>query len=172
MANLNHFMNLQRTFPSSMLPRQVEIVKAWHQQSPVKMVMVILTRKTGSYKIQCTSAEDYVALENFSLELPLQGKSLRIPLEKPYELRNREDFINFDGRTVRVTLVGAGEDELALEKNESFDAYFSEYGKIVSPTKFDKYQDTDVFNGKQSFFIVGLLAYYRNIWVRMRDHLF
>ena len=153
MANLNYFMNLQRAFPASMLPRQVEIVKAWHQQSPVKMVMVIPTRKTGSYKIQCTSAEDYVALENFSLELPLQGRSLKIPLEKPYKLRNREDFINFDGRTVRVTLVGAGEDELALEKNESFDAYFSEYGEIVSPTKFDKCQDTDVFDGKRSFVI-------------------
>ena len=41
-----------------------------------------------------------------------------------YKLRNREDFINFDGRTVRVTSVGTSEDELALEKNESFDAYF------------------------------------------------
>ena len=135
MANLNYFMNLQRAFPASMQPRQVEIVKAWHQQSPVKMVMVIPTRRTGSYKIQYTSAEDYVASENFSLELPLQGRSLKIPLEKPYKLRNREDFINFDGRTVRVTLVGAGEDELALEKNESFDAYFSEYGEIVSPNQ-------------------------------------
>ena len=147
-------MNLQRAFPASMLPKQVvEIVKAWHQQSPVKMVMVIPTRKTGSYKIQCISAEDYVALEKFSLEFTLQGKSLKIPLEKPYKLRNREDFINFDGRTVKVTLVGAGGDELALEKNESFAAYFSEYGEILSPTKFDKYQDTDVFNSKRSFVI-------------------
>ena len=117
-------MNLQRAFPVSMLPRQVEIVKVWHQQSPVKMVMVIQTRKTGSYKIQCTPSEDYVNFENFSLEIPLQGKSLKIPLEKPYKLRKREDFINFDGRTVRVTLVAADEDELAPEKNESFDAYF------------------------------------------------
>ena len=115
--------------------------------------MVIPTRKTGSYKIQCTSAEDYVALENFSLEFTLQGNSLKIPLEKPHKLRNREDFINFDGRTVKVTLVGAGGDELALERNESFAAYFSEYGEILSPTKFDKYQDTDVFNSKRSFVI-------------------
>ena len=146
-------MNLLRNFPASMLPRQVEIVKAWHQQSPVKMVMVIPTRKTGSYKIQCTSAEDYVALENFSLELPLQGRSLKIPLEKPYKLRNREDFINFDGKTVRVTLVETSEDELAPEKNESFGAYISKFGEMVSPTKFDKCQDTDVFNGKRSFVI-------------------
>ena len=48
-----------------MLPRQIEIVKAWNLQSPVKMAMVIPTRKPGSYKIQCT-AEDYVALEQFS----------------------------------------------------------------------------------------------------------
>ena len=40
------------------------------------MVMVIPTRKTRSYKIQCTSAEDYVALDNFSLELEKMGIKL------------------------------------------------------------------------------------------------
>ena len=34
-----------------------------------------------------------------------------------------------------------------MESNEKFYEYFEEYGEIKSPTKLDKYPDTDVFNG-------------------------
>ena len=132
-----------------MLPRQIEIVKAWNLQSPIKMAMVIPTRKPGSYKIQYTPAEDYVALEQFSLELPLQDKLYKIPLEKPYKRREHgEDDIHFDSSTVEATVVGSSEDDMALEPNERFDTYFSEYGEILSLTKMDKYPDMDVLNGK------------------------
>ena len=122
-----------------MLPRQIEIVKAWNLQSPVKMAMVIPTREPESYEIQCTSSEDYVASERFSLELPLQDKLYKISLEKPYKRRERgEDDIRFDSSTVRVTVVGSCEDDMALEPNESFNTYFSEYGEIPSPNEMDK----------------------------------
>ena len=78
------------------------------------MAMVISTRKHGSYKIQCTSAEDYVTLEQFLLELPLQDKLYKIPLEKPYRRRDRgENDKRFDNLTVRVTVVGSCEDDMA-----------------------------------------------------------
>ena len=153
MANLVYFLNLQRVFPASILPRQIDIIKAWNKQSPTKMVLVMPTRQLGSYKIQCTSVEEYVKLEQFFLELNLQSQVYRIPLEKPYKKRSREDYINFDNQTVRVTLVGACDDELVMESNEKFDEYFEEYAEIKSPTKLDKYPDTDVFNGKRSFII-------------------
>ena len=68
MANLVYFLNLQRVFPASMLPQQIDIIKASNKQSPTKMVLVMPTRQLGSYK---TSAEEYVKLEQFSLELNL-----------------------------------------------------------------------------------------------------
>ena len=86
-------------------------------------------------------------LEQFSLEMTIQGQTCNVPLEKPYKKRNREDYINFDSQTVGVTLVGACEDDLALMSNEKFDENFVEYGEIKSPANSDKYQDTDVFNG-------------------------
>ena len=150
MANLVYFLNLQRVFPASMLlHRQIDIIKAWNKQSPTKIVLVMPTRQLGSYKIH----EEYVKLEQFSLELNLQSQVYKIPLEKPYKKRSREDYINFDSQTVGVTLVGACNDELVMESNEKFDEYFKEYGEIKSPTKLDKYPDTDVFNGKRSFII-------------------
>ena len=129
-----------------MLPRQIDIIKAWNKQSPAKMVLVMPTRQLGSYKIQCTSAEEYVKLEQFSLELNLQCQVYRIPLEKPYKKRSRGDYINFDSQTVRVTLVGACDDELVMESNETFDEYFEEHGEIKSPTKLDKYPDTQTYS--------------------------
>ena len=121
-----------------MLPRQIDIIKAWNKQSPAKMVLVMPTIQLGSYK---TSAEEYVKLEQFSLELNLQSQVYRISLEKPYKKRSREDYINFDSQTVRVTLVGACDDELVVESNEKFDEYFEEYGEIKLPTKLDKYPE-------------------------------
>ena len=76
-----------------MLPRQIDIIKAWNKQSPAKMVLVMPTRQPRSYKIQCTSAEEYVKLEQFSLELNLQSQVYKIPLVKPYKKRNREDYV-------------------------------------------------------------------------------
>ena len=49
-----------------MLSQQIDIIKAWNKQSPAKMVLVMPARQLGSYK---TSVEEYVKLEQFSLEL-------------------------------------------------------------------------------------------------------
>ena len=79
----------------------------------------------------------------------MQDKLYKIPLEKPYKRREHgEDDIHFDSSTVEATVVGSSEDDMALEPNERFDTYFSEYGEILSPTKMDKYPNTDVLNGK------------------------
>ena len=48
---------------------------------------------------------------------------------------------------------GSCEAELLFGANEDIDKYFEEYGKILQPTKYEKYKGTEVFNSKRSLVI-------------------
>ena len=91
----------------------------------------------------------------FSLKMTFERKEHNIPLEKPRLKKDKKEGKDTHPQLIgkRVLIEGSCEGELVFEANEEFNKYFEEYGKILQPTKYEKYKGTDVLNSKRSLVI-------------------
>ena len=138
MAHLVYYLNLDRVYPSSELPKHMKIIAEFQKQSQVKSAFFQqVPRRPTTWRIQCQSQETFNKLEGFSLKMTFEQKEHNIPPEKPRLKKDKKEGEDTHPQLIGKTVLTEGphEGELVLEANKDFDKYFEEYGKILQPTK-------------------------------------
>ena len=89
MAHLVYYLNLDRVYPSSELPKHTKIIAEFQKQSPVKSAF--FQQVPATWKIQCQSQETFNKLEGFSLKMKFEQKEHNVPPEKPRLKKDKKD---------------------------------------------------------------------------------
>ena len=91
MAHLVYYLNLDRVYPSSELPKHTKIIAEFQKQSPLKSAFFQqVPRKPATWKVQCQTQETFNKLEGFSLKMTFEQKEHNIPLEITW-LKKRQE---------------------------------------------------------------------------------
>ena len=142
------FLNLNRAYPTSMLPKTTTVAQLFYTQCPY-LTYLIPQRAKGVYKIQCKNEDESQKLKSFKLKVCDEtAKQVKeIPLEEPRVRRPKGSY--FDNGTL-ITIQGSCENGMEAESNEEFDKFFQQYGTIVKNTWYTTYKGNKQLNGNRA----------------------
>ena len=92
MAHLVYYLNLDRVYPSSELPKRTKIIAEFQRQSPLKSALFQqVPRRPVTWKIQCQSQETFNKLEGFSLKMTFEQKEHNIYTSRKTKVKKRQE---------------------------------------------------------------------------------